>query len=79
MYTMKTNIIEGDKQLLSKLHCNNTFCSQYDAGWVKLPLMGWMCKPGADEPHTCFTPTQGRYKVPYTFTHTISASENKKA
>ena len=66
---------EDGKWLFSKLHWNNTFCSPFDAGWLKLPLMGWMPVPGADAPPTCFHPYPARYRVPYTFKHPITGKE----
>ena len=63
---------ENGKWLFSRLDWNNTFCSPFEDGWLRTPLMGWMPVPGADAPPTAFHPYPYRYKVPYTFKHPIS-------
>ncbi len=64
---------ENGKWLFSKLYWNNTFCSPFEDGWVKLPLMGWMGLPDADAPPTAFHPyPYQRDNVPYHFKHPVT-------
>lgn len=66
---------ENGKWLFSKLHWNNTFCSPFENGWVKTPLMGLMnyhptVKP--DAPPTAFHPYPSGYHLPYHYKHPIT-------
>ena len=64
---------ENGKWLFSKLYWNNTFCSPFDQGWMKLPEMGWMPLPDADRPPTAFRPyPDHRGTVPYHFKHPVT-------
>jgi hypothetical protein len=63
---------ENGKWLFSKLHWNNTFCSPFEDGWLKLPLMGWMPLPDPDEPPSAFHPYPSGYHVPYHFRHPVT-------
>jgi hypothetical protein len=60
---------EDGKWKLSLLHWNNTFCSPFEDGWLKMPLMGWMPLPDADAPPTAFHPYPSGYHVPYHYQH----------
>lgn len=66
---------EDGKWKFSKLHWNNTFCTPFEDGWLKTPLMGLMnyhptVKP--DEPPTAFHPYPSGYHVPYPYKHPIT-------
>jgi hypothetical protein len=64
---------ENGQWLFSKLLWNNTFCSPVEDGWLKLPLMGWMPLPDADEPPTAFHPyPHHRGNVPFHYRHPIT-------
>lgn len=66
---------EDGKWKFSKLHWNNTFCTPFEDGWLKTPLMGLMnyhptVKP--DAPPTAFHPYPSGYHVPYPYKHPIT-------
>jgi hypothetical protein len=65
-------IKEGGKWKFLKLHWNNTFCSPFEDGWLKTPLMGWMPFAEADAPPTAFHPYPSGYHLPYHYKHPIT-------
>jgi hypothetical protein len=65
-------IKEEGKWKFLKLHWNNTFCSPFEDGWLKTPLMGWMPFPEADAPPTAFHPYPSGYHLPYHYKHPIT-------
>lgn len=65
-------IKEDGKWRFLKLHWNNTFCSPFEDGWLKTPLMGWMPFAEADAPPTAFHPYPSGYHVPYHYKHPVT-------
>ena len=64
---------DDGKWLFSKLHWNNTFCTPFEEGWLRMPLMGWMPLPDAEAPPTAFHPYPYFIdNVPYHYQHPIT-------
>ena len=67
---------ENGKWLFTKLHWNNTFWTPYEAGWLKIPLLGRMDEHPtikADAPPTAFHPyPYHKDNVPYHYKHPIT-------
>ena len=74
-YYDNSYVKENGKWLFSKLHWNQTFCSPFEDGWIKTPILGLMPVPTADGPPTAFHNYPAGYKVPYTFVHPITGKE----
>jgi hypothetical protein len=63
---------ENGKWLFKKLHWNVTIFTSFEAGWLKVPLLGLLTRPDADAPAPHFHPYPSGYHVPYSFTHPIT-------
>lgn len=55
-----------------KLHWNVTFFTSFESGWLKIPLLGRLDRPDADEPAPHFSPYPSGYHLPYSFKHPIT-------
>lgn len=64
-------IKENGKWLFKKLHWNVTFFTSFEAGWVKIPLLGVLCRDDADAPAPHFHPYPSGYQLPYHFKHPV--------
>jgi hypothetical protein len=62
-------IKENDKWLFKKLHWNVTFYTSFETGWVKIPLLGVLCRDDADAPAPHFHTYPSGYQLPYHFKH----------
>jgi hypothetical protein len=65
-------IKEAGKWLFRKLHWNVTFFTSFEAGWLKVPLLGLLNRPDADAPAPHFHPYPSGYHLPYHYPHPIT-------
>jgi hypothetical protein len=63
---------ENGKWLFKKLHWNVTFFTSFEAGWLKVPLLGLLNRPDADAPAPHFHPYPSGYHLPYHYAHPIT-------
>jgi hypothetical protein len=63
---------ENGKWFFRKLHWNVTFYTSFEAGWVRIPLLGLLTMEAADAPPTAFHPYPSGYRVPYHYPHPIT-------
>ena len=63
---------ENGKWFFRKLHWNVTFYTSFEAGWVRIPLLGLLTMEAADAPPTAFNPYPSGYRVPYHYPHPIT-------
>jgi hypothetical protein len=63
---------EDGHWLFTKLHWNITFFTSFDAGWLKIPLLGLLCRDDADAPSPNFHPYPSGYHLPYHYNHPIT-------
>jgi hypothetical protein len=49
-----------------------TFYTSFEAGWVRIPLLGLLTMKMADAPPTAFHPYPSGYHVPYHYKHPIN-------
>lgn len=64
-------IKENGKWMFKKLHWNVTFFTSFEAGWLRIPLLGLLNRKDADAPAPHFHPYPSGYRVPYHFKHPI--------
>jgi hypothetical protein len=62
---------EDGQWLFKKLHWNVTIFTSFEAGWLKVPLLGLLNRPDADAPAPHFHPYPSGYHLPYHFAHPI--------
>ena len=65
-------IKESGKWKFKKLHWNVTFFTSFEAGWLRIPLLGVLNRKDADAPAPHFHPYPSGYQVPFHFKHPIS-------
>jgi hypothetical protein len=65
-------IKENGRWLIKKLHWNVTFFTSFEAGWLRIPLLGLLTRKDADGPPTAFHPYPSGYHVPYHFKHPVT-------
>ena len=65
-------IKENGRWLFKKLHWNVTFFTSFEAGWLKVPLLGVLNRNDADAPAPNFHPYPSGYRLPYHFNHPIT-------
>jgi len=65
-------IKENGKWLFKKLHWNVTVFTSFEAGWLKVPLLGLLNRPDADAPAPHFHPYPSGYHLPYHYPHPIT-------
>jgi hypothetical protein len=63
---------ENGKWLFKKLHWNVTVFTSFEAGWLKVPLLGLLNRPDADTPAPHFHPYPSGYHLPYHFKHPVT-------
>ena len=63
---------ENGRWLFKKLHWNVTFFTSFEAGWLKVPLLGVLNRNDADAPAPNFHPYPSGYRLPYHFNHPIT-------
>ena len=63
---------ENGQWKFKKLHWNVTFFTSFEAGWLKIPLLGLLNREDADMPAPHFHPYPSGYRLPYHFTHPIT-------
>jgi hypothetical protein len=63
---------EDGRWLFRKLHWNVTFFTSFEAGWLKVPLLGLLNRPDADAPAPHFHPYPSGYHLPYHYPHPIT-------
>jgi hypothetical protein len=63
---------ENGRWLFKKLHWNVTFFTSFETGWVRVPLLGLLCRKDADAPAPHFHPYPSGYHLPYHYTHPIT-------
>jgi len=63
---------ENGKWLFKKLYWNVTFFTSFEAGWLKVPLLGLLNRPDADAPAPHFHPYPSGYHLPYHYPHPIT-------
>lgn len=63
---------EDDIWLFKKFHWNVTFFTSYEAGWIKIPLLGILFRDDADEWAPHFHPYPSGYQLPYHFNHPVT-------
>jgi hypothetical protein len=63
---------ENGQWKFKKLHWNVTFFTSFEAGWLKIPLLGLLNREDADAPAPHFHPYPSGYRLPYHFTHPIT-------
>jgi hypothetical protein len=65
-------IKEDGMWLFKKFHWNVTFFTSYEAGWIKIPLLGILYRDDADAPAPHFHPYPSGYQVPYHFNNPVT-------
>jgi len=63
---------ENGRWLFSKLNWNVTFFTSFEAGWLKIPLLGLLNRKDADAPAPHFHPYPSGYQFPYHFKHPVT-------
>jgi len=63
---------ENGKWKFKKLHWNVTFFTSFEAGWLRIPLLGLLNRNDADAPAPHFHPYPSGYHLPYHFKHPIT-------
>jgi len=63
---------ENGRWLFTKLHWNVTVFTSFEAGWLKVPLLGRLDRPDADAPAPHFHPYPSGYHLPYHFNHPVT-------
>lgn len=63
---------ENGQWKFRKLHWNVTFFTSFEAGWLKIPLLGLLNREDADMPAPHFHPYPSGYRLPYHFTHPMT-------
>ena len=63
---------EDGKWKFKKLHWNVTFFTSFEAGWLRIPLLGLLNRNDADAPAPHFHPYPSGYHLPYHFKHPIT-------
>ena len=63
---------ENGKWKFKKLHWNVTFFTSFEAGWLRIPLLGLLYREDADAPAPNFHPYPSGYRLPYHFKHPIT-------
>lgn len=63
---------ENGRWLIKKLHWNVTFFTSFEAGWLRIPLLGVLNRPDADAPAPHFHPYPSGYQLPYHFKHPVT-------
>jgi hypothetical protein len=66
---------ENGKWLFTKLNWNVTVFTSFEAGWVKVPLLGRLDRADADAPAPHFHPYPSGYHLPYHYVHPITGEE----
>jgi hypothetical protein len=61
-----------------KLHWNVTAFTSFEAGWLKIPLLGRLDRSDADAPAPHFHPYPSGYRLPYSFPHPVTGEPRKK-
>ncbi len=54
-----------------KLHWNVTFFTSFEAGWLRVPLLGRLDRQDADAPAPHFSPYPSGYHLPFSFAHPV--------
>ena len=67
-------IKEKGRWLFKKLHWNVTFFTSFEAGWLKVPLLGVLDRKDADAPAPNFHPYPSGYRLPYHFNHPVTGA-----
>jgi hypothetical protein len=67
-------IKEDGRWLFKKLHWNVTFFTSFEAGWLRIPLLGVLNRPDADAPAPNFHPYPSGFHLPYHFNHPITGA-----
>jgi hypothetical protein len=65
-------IKENGRWYFKKLHWNVTFFTSFEAGWLKIPLLGLLNRKDADAPAPHFHPYPSGYQLPYSFKHPVT-------
>ncbi len=65
-------IKENGRWLFKKLHWNVTFFTSFEAGWLRIPLLGVLNRNDADGPAPNFHPYPSGFHLPYHFNHPIT-------
>jgi hypothetical protein len=65
-------IKENGRWFFKKLHWNVTFFTSFEAGWLKIPLLGLLNRKDADAPAPHFHPYPSGYQLPYSFKHPVT-------
>lgn len=63
---------ENGRWKFKKLHWNVTFFTSFEAGWLRIPLLGILKRPDADAPAPHFHPYPSGYQLPYHFKHPVT-------
>jgi hypothetical protein len=63
---------ENGRWLFKKLHWNVTVYTSFEAGWLKVPLLGRLDRDDADAPAPHFFPYPSGYHLPYSFAHPVT-------
>jgi len=63
---------ENGQWKFKKLHWNVTFFTSFEAGWLRIPLLGLLNREDADMPAPHFYPYPSGYRLPYYFKHPIT-------
>ncbi|MGA2109100.1 MAG: nuclear transport factor 2 family protein [Syntrophorhabdales bacterium] len=63
---------EDGKWLFKKLHWNVTFFTAFEAGWLRIPLLGLLTRKDADAPAPNFHPYPCFFQLPYHFKHPVT-------
>jgi hypothetical protein len=65
-------IKENGIWLFKKLHWNVTFFTSFEAGWLRIPLLGVLYRKDSDAPAPNFHPYPSGFHVPYHFKHPVT-------
>ena len=64
---------ENGKWLFKKLHWNVTFFTSFEAGWLRIPLLGVLARKDADALSALeFSSLSSGFRVPYHFNHPVT-------
>jgi hypothetical protein len=65
-------IKENGRWYFKKLHWNVTFFTSFEAGWLRIPLLGLLNRKDMDAPSPHFHPYPSGYQLPYSFKHPVT-------
>jgi hypothetical protein len=65
---------ENGRWRFRKLHWNVTFFTSFEAGWLRIPLLGVLYRKDSDAPAPNFHPYPSGFRLPYHFGHPVTGA-----